>query len=281
MGFFNKKKEKTKQLPEEYLILIKKWDTFLEKIKTRFEESLVNAEEAILDNLNESNYDLSPTLQAWNGIKSQLSSLSDKIDETYDKKVLPQMLNYVKHYETIDQSIKGSNLRSVIYQRIERFEIVIEGKVSQRFYNHAVKELDKDFHCTQCSAKLNLKKDVFHAHYVSCDYCNTVNTFTPNDKIAQIRWVVDNIAKYDVISDWDQMTQAKDEFDQIRPPGEKQDNSEYINAFKKREETERQFWTNYFLARSEFLPLYKETIEHDVDNKMKWFYEERKRELDF
>jgi len=281
MGFFSKKKSETKQLPEEYLILIKKWDAFLDKIKIRFEESLINAEEAILDNLNESDYDLAPTLQAWSGIKSQLSGLSNKIDQTYDDTVLPQMLNYVAHYGTIDQSIKGSNLRSSIYQKIERFEIVIEGKVSQKFYNHAIKELDIDFHCTQCSAKLNLRKDVFHSHYVSCEYCNTVNTFTPNDKIASIRWVVDNIAKYRVIAVWDLMIQAKDDFDEIRPPHEGQDKTVYINAFKKREETERQFWTNYFLTRSEYLPMYKETIEHDVDNKMKWFYEERKRELDF
>jgi len=284
MGFFSKKKKEvdnTPQFPAEYLALVEKWDTFLEKINNRFNESLINAEEAILDNLDESNYDLTPTMTAWQGIKAQLHGLSNKIDETFDNKVKPQMTQYVEEYENIDESIKGGNLRSSIYHRIERFEIVLEGKVSQQFYNHAIQHFNQDFHCTQCSAKITVNKNIFHAHYVSCEYCNTVNTFTPNDKIAAIRWVVENIAKYKALPEWDAMQLAKNEFDDIRTPYEGQDNTEYIAAFKKREDTERAFWTKYFTERSEYLSKYKETIAHDVDNKMKWFYKERKRELDF
>ena len=282
MGFFSKnKKDESETTSPEFLELVNKWDVFLEKINNRFNESLVNAEEAILDNLNESDYDLSPTLTAWQGIKAQLHGLSNKIDDTFYNKVEPQMLNYVKGYDTVDQSIKANDLRNSIFFRIERFEIVLEGKVSKAFYDHAIQFLNNDFHCTQCSAKLEVRKDVFRSHYVSCEYCNTVNTFTPNDKIASIRWIVDNIAKYNALAEWDEMQKANNEFSDFRPPHEGQDNTEYIKLFKKRENTERAFWVKYFSERSEFLPEYNETIEHDVDNKMKWFYEERKRELNF
>ncbi len=282
MGFFSKKKEAPKQEHPEFIKLVEKWDSFLNKIETRFNESLVNAEEAILDNLDESDYDISPTLGAWQGIKSQLMDLGNKVDTTFDEKVLPQMKEYKEHYDLLDEAAKGTYLReNIIHKRIERFEIVIEGKVSKQFYDHAVKHLNKDFQCTQCSAKIEVRKDIFHAHYVSCEYCNTVNTFTPNDKIAAIRWVVDNIAKYDVIAEWDAMTKSQEEFDNIRPPGENQDKTEYIAAYKNREDTQRAFWTAYFTKRSDFLPQYKETIEHDVDVKMRWFYEERKRDLNY
>lgn len=280
-GIFNKKEEKPVEENPLFLELVKKWDTFLAKIETRFVESLVNAEEALFENLVESDYDLTPTLTAWQGIKSQLMSLGEKIDNTFDDKVLPQMLEYKEHYDLLDEDAKGTALQSSILSRIERFELILEGKISTLFYKHAVKQLNEEFHCTQCSAKLQVRKDVFHAHYVSCEYCNTVNTFTPNDKIASIRWVVDNIAKYLALEEWDEMTKAKNEFDEFRPPHEDEDKTEYIARFKKREITERSFWTKYFNERSILLPEYKETIEHDVDVKMKWFYEERKRELNF
>ena len=276
------KKEEVKESHPEFLKLVEKWDTFLEKMETRFNESLVNAEEALLDNLVESDYDINPTLTAWHGIKSQLMGLGNKIDTTFDEKVKPQMLEYKEHYEILDEAAKGTYLREkVIFKKLDRFEIVLEGKISSRFYKHAVAQLNEEFHCTQCSAKIEVRKDIFHAHYVSCDYCNTVNTFTPNDKIVQIRWIVDNIAKYKALPEWELMEQAREEFHAIRPPRENQDNSEYVSAYKKREDTERAFWIKYFTERSEFLPDYKETLEHDVDNKMKWFYEERKRDLNF
>ena len=282
--FSNKKEEGKKENTEnpEFLKLIEKWDLFLNKMETRFNESLVNAKEALLDNLEESDYDINPTLTAWHGIKAQLMDLGNKVDTTFDEKVLPQMKEYKEHYDLLDEAAKGRHLREqVIFKKIERFEVEIEGEISMRFYNHAVNFLNEDFNCTQCSAKIEVRKDIFHAHYVTCDYCNTVNTFTPNDKISQIRWVVDNIAKLKALNKWDEMTNAENEFGNLRPPNEGQDNTFYIKAFEKREKTSREFWTKYFTERAVYLPEYSETIEHDTDVKMKWFYEERKRELGF
>ncbi len=284
--FSNKKKENKKEQEQvenpEFLKLVAKWDVFLEKMETRFNESLVNAKEALLENLEESNYDINPTMTAWHGIKSQLMAMGNKVDTTFDEKVLPQMKAYKEHYDLLDEAAKGRHLREgVIFPKIDRFEIEMEGEVSQRFYNHAIQFLNENFNCTQCSAKIEVRKDIFRAHYVTCDYCNTVNTFTPNDKISQIRWIVDNIAKLKALNEWDAMQKAEKEFSDLRPPREGQDNAFYIAAFEKREKTSRAYWTKYFTERAVYLPEYAETIEHDTDVKMKWFYEERKRELGF
>jgi len=283
-GFFGNKKEKKQETAEhpEFIKLVERWDTFLSKMETRFNESLIQAKEALLDNLEESNYDIHPTLTAWHGIKAQLMAMGNKINTTYDEKVLPQMLNHKEHYQLLDQAAKGTYLREqVIHTKIERFEIEIEGEISIRFYNHAVHFLNKSFKCTQCGAKIEVRKDIFHAHYVTCDYCNTVNTFTPNDKITQIRWIVDNIAKYKALNEWDAMQKTENELMNMCPPHKGQDNTAYKNAFEKREKATRTFWTKYFTERAEYLPEYADTIEHDVEVKMKWFYEERKRELGY
>ncbi|HHH49632.1 MAG TPA: hypothetical protein ENK52_01490 [Saprospiraceae bacterium] len=283
-GLFSNKKEKKqeKQDHPEFLKLVEKWDAFLYKMETRFKESLVNAKEALFENLEESDYDINPTMLAWQGIKSQLMAMSDKVDATFDDKVLPQMLEYKEHYELLDEGAKGTHLREdIIFKQIDRFEIELEGEISTRFYNHAVSFLNGDFRCTQCGGKIEVRKDIFHSHYVSCDYCNTVNTFTPSDKIAQIRWVVDNIAKLKALNEWEAMQNAENEFGDLQPPSEGQDNRAYVKAFEKREQTTRTFWKKYFTERAVYLPEYTETIEHDTDVKMKWFYEERKRELGF
>ncbi len=283
-GLFGKKKEKDLEKPEnsEFLKLVEKWDTFLNKMETRFNESLVNAKEALLENLEESDYDINPTMTAWQGIKSQLMAMGDKVDSTFDEKVLPQMLKYKEHYELLNEAAKATHLREkVILKKIMLFEIEIEGEVSQRFYNHAIQFLNKDFHCTQCSAKLEVRKDIFRAHYVTCDYCNTVNTFIPNDKISQIRWIVDNVAKYNCINEWKAMKNAEEEYQALRSWSEGEDMSQHKIKIKNWEDASRTYWTKYFTLRSEYLPEYAETIAHDTDVKMKWFYEQRKRDLNY
>jgi len=275
MGFFSKKKEVPKQENPEFLKLVERWDNFLHKMETRFNESLVNAKEALLDNLEESNYDIGPTMTAWFSIKHQLMALGNKVDTTFDEKVLPQMRAYKEDYDLLGQILKARHLREeVIFKKIDLFEIEIEGEISQRFYNHAIQFLNKDFNCTQCSAKLQVRKDIFRSHYVSCDYCNTVNTFVPNDKIIKIRWVVDNIAKYKCINEWIAKENAENEYKKLRSWREGEDISQHKIAIKKWEET---YWTKYFTLRSEFLSEYAETIAHDTDVKMKWFYTEKKR----
>ncbi len=279
--FKNKKENDSEHTHPEYIQLIDKWDAFLSKIETRFSEMLVNAEEALLENLVESNYDINPTLRAWSGIKSQLMALADKIDETFEHKVEPQMLEYAKSWVVIDQDNKGTQLRESIFSRLERFQIILEGKISERFYEHAYHFLNENFNCTQCGATLDIKKEIFRSHYVSCHYCNTVNTFTPNDKISQIRWIADNIARYRAISEWDQMKKSEADYHDIPCKAEHEDQGENIAAFEEREKKERAFWNRYFEERSSILPEHKESLDHDVEVKMSYLYEERKREFNF
>ncbi len=274
------KKAENNEHPE-YVELVKKWDAFLAKIKTRFEESLVNAKEALLDNLVESNYDMVSSMQAWSGIKSQLQSLSDKIENTFENTVKPQMLAFKEEWEILDEAQKGIEMGEFFYDKINRYQVLLEGNIAQRFYNHAIAFLNDDFKCTQCGAKLEIKKDIFRSHYVSCNYCNTVNTFTPNDKIAQIRWVVDKIVELKCIDERDEKDAAYKDLNNLKDLAEGEDTTETVNAFNKCEDAEKKYWSKYFKERYTFLPEYEETYEHDINIKMRYFYEYRKRKLGF
>ncbi len=281
-NFFNKKQEKKAEDQAEFIELVKRWDAFLINIEGRFEDLLSHAESAVMDNLVTSNFDILPTTRAWNGIKSQLMGLMQKIEDTFDDNVKPKMQAFKEDYDLIDESKKGTRLAESIYHRINRCEIELEGKLALKFYDHAIQFLNEDFNCSQCGGKVNARNDLFRSHYLSCDYCNTVNTFTPNSKVNEIQgFAIDNIAKYKAIQEWEEMEKAEQLFGEIRCPHGTEDKTNYINGFKRREETLRTYWNKYYNERSQLLPETKASIESDVENKMKHFYSERKRELNF
>ena len=72
--------------------LIQRWDSFLEKMESRYTESLQQAEEACLAQLVETDYDYYTVFRSWMGIKAQINQIVAKIDETWSDKVRPQMV---------------------------------------------------------------------------------------------------------------------------------------------------------------------------------------------
>ncbi len=261
---------------QKYRELVKRWDNFLDKINRRFEESLGHAKEAVLSDLEESDYDMGQVTVAWSGIKAQLQNLSDKIEKTYENEVKPQMLQYKREHEILNEYRKGVILSESFYPRTERFQIELEGEIGMIFYRHAIKFLDENFKCTQCGAQLKVKKDIFRSQYISCNYCNTVNTFKPHAKVSEIRgFAINNIVKYHCLAEYDEMIKARQEFNELRMPAEQEDKTELLKAFEKREKTERAYWMKYFIECSKLLPEYVDRIEKDVANKMEYFYLEK------
>ncbi len=280
-GLFKQNNKEEEIASSEYLALVTKWDAFLKKIETRFNESLAHAEEAVLDNLKESDYDMQSTMLAWTGIKSQLQDLSKRINDVFDNTVEPKMAEYREQWDLIVEKEKGVELAESFYPRIERFEIILEGKVGQKVYDNAIRYLNEIFKCTQCSAKLEIKKDIFRSHYVSCGYCNTVNTFTPSTKISQAGWVIDFIAKNNAIEEWDEVVESENELRNLRVPSADEDKTEYTRAFAKLEKATKTYWTRLLNERNALEITRKEHFEADLDSKMKDLYARRKRELNF
>ena len=128
-------------------------------------------------------------------MKSQIDNILLKIDETWEDKVRPQMIaisNNDYFYE--DEGFKAEKLSDKLHEIMERFQTVLEGKLSQQFYNHAITIANQDFNCSQCGSPLTIKKDLFRAQYITCTACNSVNTFEPETKFIQIGWnIIDNI----------------------------------------------------------------------------------------
>lgn len=171
---------------------INRWKTYLQKIEQRFEESLQQAEETCKDLLIESNYDYYEVMKTWMAIKSQINDISKGITQTWEQKVYPQ-LSLHTHLD-LQKELHESNFTYFLLIRLEQFERNLKADLSQTFYNLVIQLANQRFSCTQCHSPLAIQSNVFRAHYVTCNYCQATNTFTPDTKYAQIGGnIIDNI----------------------------------------------------------------------------------------
>lgn len=249
--------------------LISRWDKFLTQIESRFNESLQQAEEASFELLQESNYDYGQTVQAFVGMKGQIQNLIQKIDQTWSDKVRPQMEETFGNTDWVGESQKGGELSAKLWERLRRFELILEGKLSQIYYDHAIQIADADFHCSQCKAKLQINKRIFRSQYVTCDYCDTVNTFEPETKYTQIGWgIVDNIVKFNLLQEENALAKTYHAIKEKAHFGkaDEQDWEDYRTQFLAYHE-------HFFKERIKLNSEYEQHFEDDMQRKLKEFQE--------
>ena len=243
--------------------LISRWDTFLSKMKARYLESLQHAEEACVEQLEATDYEYYTVFRSWQGMKSQINQILQKIDDTWQNNVEPQMQtvdnsDYLHHSE----ENKANHLTDSLVIEMERFEKALEGKLSQKFYNHAIAIANKDFNCSQCGSPLIIKKDLFRAQYVSCTACNTVNTFEPETKFIQIGWnIIDNIVAYQCTPLHNAMTQALKKLQEVR---KNEQTAAHWDAYKT---AYLNYWETFFNERIKLKSDAKERFEEDMNRK--------------
>lgn len=242
--------------------LIQRWDAFLNNIETRFNESLQHAEEACLEQIEDSNYDYFQTIQVWMGIKAQIQNLYKKIETTWEEKVSPQMEDF-EEIDNYDERDKGTELDLKLYHRLEDFNVALEGKVSQKYYDHAIAIIDKDFHCSQCNAKLEVVKNLFRSQYVTCSYCDTVNTFEPDTKFKLISSVIDNILNFKFQDQQKELAKMRGELSGKREKNTitEKDWENYKNAYMA-------FHELYFNERIKLNLSYKDRFKDDMERKL-------------
>jgi RNase P subunit RPR2 len=245
--------------------LVGRWSDFLSKIEQKFRESLQLGKQAVLDSLEENDYDYYASERTLYAIKSQISAtLVNKIDEVSADQVLPAMRADGDYW--VDEIARGHHLREDLYRQLTLWEIDLEGTLSQKYYDHAIVLINKNFYCTQCKSPLAIRRQFFQSQYVTCLYCNTVNTFEPETKYVQIGWnVVDNIARQNAMEEYRIMQEAGDlkrEVDPRNSTNSTTHNESYRDACKK-------YVERFFTERIKLLPDTAAGFTADVARELK------------
>lgn len=268
-SFKNKNEVSKKEANARAKELIKRWDDFLEKIESRFNDSLKNAEEICMEQLENTGYDYYTTYRTWQGIKPQITSLIQKIDKVWEEHVEDEMRDEGDFW--MDEGFKGNILNEKLYHMLGRFGYVLEGKLSKKFYDHSILIANQNFECTQCNAALNIKKDLFRSQYVTCNYCNTVNTFIPETKFTQIGGsVINNIAMLNCMEEYDSMQHLTYAFNKERNRDQKQYLKNYKKAFFN-------YYEKFFKERIKLQSDLEERYEQDMERKKKEFEQYEKQ----
>jgi hypothetical protein len=223
--------------------LIARWDTFLGKMRTRFHELLVQGEEAVLSSLDDNDYDYFGSLRVMQGIRMQMyNDLVQKVSETWQQQVEPLMRADGSYWA--EQSYKGHALGDQMSEEIELWLYITEGKLSRKYYDHAIQLIDRDFFCTQCGSPLQIRKGFFMAQYVTCNHCSAVNTFEPETKYVTIGWnVVNSMAALHALEEY-----------KVR---------------HKDEHSLRRYYEKYFDERIKLMPHTAATRQQDIDFEVK------------
>jgi len=250
--------------------LIQRWDSFLAKIEARYLESLQQAEEACMAQLVETDYDYYTVFRSWQGMKAQIRNIVKKIDKTWDDNVRPQMEAISDHndYFYEEEGRKVSRLSDNLHYKMQRFQTHLEGKLSQKFYDHAITIANQNFNCSQCGSTLTIKKDLFRSQYVTCTACNSVNIFEPETKFIQIGWdIIDNIIALKCLPLHDKMDVVLDEMRKLR---KEEHTNEIWNKYKT---VYFNYWKTFFKERIKFKSDAQERYEEDIERKKKEFEE--------
>ena len=243
--------------------LTQRWDAFLQKIESRFNESLVHAEEACREQLVETDYEYETVFRSWSGMKAQIDELISKIDSVWHGKVRPEMEMVGDFY--IDEGYKASETNDRLTEELFAFQRQLEGKLSQQFYNHAIQIANKKASCSQCDADLEIKRDIFRAQYLTCKFCNSVNTVQPETKFMKIGWgIIDNIAAIKTQNEYDVMNNAADAISSYRGQAPESLWMTYQNAHEG-------YWDAYFKERIKLSSDAAERYDADMARKRKEF----------
>lgn len=243
--------------------LIQRWDAFLTKIQERFTDSLAHAEEACKEQLVETDYEYDTVMRSWGGMKAQIDDLIEKIDQTWDAKVGPAMEDIGDFHH--DESDKAYDLNHKLTFDLEAFQRKLEGELSQMFYDHAILIANKKASCTQCDADIALRKDIFRAQYITCSFCNAVNTIEPETKFMSIGWgIIDNIAALRTTGEYTVMLKAVD----ILQGQRGQAGASYWEAYEK---SYFGYWEAMYKERMKLSSHAEERYEADMARKLKEF----------
>ncbi|PST83668.1 hypothetical protein C7T94_14135 [Pedobacter yulinensis] len=227
--------------------LIARWNVFLGKMRARFTESLTYGEQAVLDALDENGYDYYGAYRVLQAVRAQIyNDLVQKVSETWQQQVEPQMRADGDYWPA--ESQKGHELSEWMDRQIDLWVFRTEGQLSKKYYAHAIQLVDRNFFCTQCNSPVRIQRDFFMAQYVSCAYCNAINTFEPETKYQTIGWnVVHNIAAFNAFDEYRNMQAARS----AGGPG-------YVQAM-------RSYYEKYFDERIKLLPHTAATRQRDLE----------------
>lgn len=169
--------------------------TFFTKMEERAQEIM---EEARVSGQLVADADSDPFkrsfLQFKGAIIAQFMAIIQKGSTTYQTQIMPN----ARGVDMIALSqLFNSWHTKVLTMMNNAFDNVIERNLEQEYKDimESYNLVRDKFNCRQCGAKLTIKQFYFHASYITCEYCQTQNTFDPGTKARMMEHIARPLAE--------------------------------------------------------------------------------------
>lgn len=250
--------------------VIQRWDVFLKKIEERFNQIMTEARAGCEALFDQSQMDPIPITNAMTGVKGQLFDLKRKIDDTWHEKVEPAMEQAGVGGKEMDrQRERGTDLSDWMEIEFDHTEILVFADAARKIRSAAQLSMDKQFLCTQCRAELPIPDDIFIAVHVTCQFCNTVNTYEPGTIVRMIDFCAHHLAQEAAWEKWLVLKKVERVRDHSRETT--------LSMLKAIERASIDYWTTYLKARIPINPGFEKTFAIDLKSKLRPMYDDLQR----
>lgn len=175
--------------------LMQRAETYFGKLDARCHEILAEVRESaqLLADADTDPYKRS-YLQFKSAILAQFTSIIQKGSDTFQNKIMPK----ANSLEMMRVSQLFNDWHSkVLDMMTHAFDGVMERNLEKE-YAEMMEEYEaarNAFHCKQCGAKLRIAQFYFTATYLTCEFCQTQNTFDPGSKARMIEHIARPLAE--------------------------------------------------------------------------------------
>ncbi|UUV22375.1 hypothetical protein [Paenimyroides aestuarii] len=241
--------------------LVTRWESFVQKTQQRFDETLTESTQLLIEQLQDTDYDYQTVFRTWSAVKNQIFQLIDTIDNAWNHKVEPLLKKEGDAWYTVRLSV--GDIENNLHQRLEVHDLYIQGKLSELQYQHLLPNVNKDYNCTQCGAIVRINPKIFRAQYITCNACNTTNTIDLETNYVHLVHQLESIAAYQNLELFKTMQSALAELQAERPPAPEHLWNAYQTAYE-----------NYQNAKLESLQTLRTLSEEEVQTKREKFQNE-------
>jgi predicted RNA-binding Zn-ribbon protein involved in translation (DUF1610 family) len=176
----------------EYKALVERWDGFLEKIKSRYNEVIDSSREPLKDMIGGLQYDSIVIHNTLQGIKNQsVYQLDKKINESWEKMEGEMEKIGVMYDYIVPLRQKTEKTSRWMWDEFERFSITTFADAARQIEKNIRSVVDENVihNCISCGSQLPVEVWAFQAVNVKCPNCGSVNTYEPDGRVRQLEGV--------------------------------------------------------------------------------------------
>jgi hypothetical protein len=158
-----------------------RWNIFLNKIQDKANEFFTSIRGQALPLLKENNGDPMPVGTALHAIHLQIVGLAKKIDDTWRDQVEAAFHKEGStEKETDNHRKRGEQLQFNLHREFRLLEVDVNYQMAKHILSLAESaKPTSSINCSQCSAPLVIPDHIYMAEHVTCQFCQTINTYEP------------------------------------------------------------------------------------------------------